>query len=151
MDMDNLGVLTPSVTGTYLIDYDLIDPQAGSISGEGNRNFTNFGTSAPRVRINGGLQWTNGAHSANIFVRHINGYTDDQNGGIQIDSDTRVDIQYSLAINEYLNRDKLATITIGARNVGNKKPPQVFTNGGFDSKVHDPRGRLLYFGVDLEL
>jgi iron complex outermembrane receptor protein len=35
-------------------------------------------------------------------------------------------------------------------NAFDKAPPQVFTNGGFDSKVHDPRGRMIYFGVDVE-
>ncbi len=145
-----IGTFTHSIEGTYIIDYDLVDPLAGPVDGEGNRNFANFGTSAPTLRINGGIQWSNGAHSANVFVRHINSYTDDQNGLIEIGSDTRVDIQYALAINEYMNRDKLAQITIGGRNITGEKPPQVFTNGGFDSKVHDPRGALLYFGVDLE-
>ncbi len=150
IDMGDTGTLTPSVTGTYLLNYDVIDPQAGAVDGEGNRNFENFATSAPQLRLNAGLQWTKGAHSFNAFVRHIDSYTDDQNGGIVIDSDTRIDLQYALAIHEYLDRDKLAQITIGGRNITGEEPPQVFTNGGFDSKVHDPRGALLYFGLDVE-
>ncbi len=146
-----MGTITPSIEGTYLDSYSLEDPLAGTISGAGNRNFANFGTSAPKWRVNGGLKWAKGAHSANVYIRHINSYSDDQNGGISIKSDTRVDVQYSVKVNEFLGSDKLAAITIGARNVTNETPPQVFTNGGFDSKVHDPRGRLLYIGVDLEL
>lgn len=150
IDMGELGEITPSITGTYLLNYDVVDPQAGIIDGEGSRNFQNFATSAPQLRMNGGLQWQNGAHSFNAFVRHIDSYIDDQNGGIAIDSDTRVDVQYALAINEYMDRDKLAQVTIGGRNITGERPPQVFTNGGFDSKVHDPRGALLYFGLDVE-
>ena len=150
IDLGAAGTLTPSVTGTYVLNYDIVDPQAGAVDGEGVRNFTNFGTSTPQLRLNGGLQWANGAHSVNVFVRHIDGYLDDQNGLSQIDSDTRLDVQYALAINEYMNRDKLAQITIGGRNITGERPPQVFTNGGFDSKVHDPRGALLYFGLDVE-
>lgn len=151
IDTAETGVFTPSFQGTYLINYDLVDPLAGFVDGEGNRNFTNFGTSAPTFRFNAGVNWRNGAHSANVFIRHINSYLDDQNGNARIDGDTRVDIQYSLAINQYMNRDKLANVTIGVRNLFDQTAPFVATNGGFDSKVHDPRGRLLYFGVDLEL
>lgn len=149
IDLGGMGTLTPSVTGTYIIDYDIVDPQAGAISGAGNRNFNNFGTATPELRLNGGMQWENGAHSVNLFVRHIDGYTDDQNG-VPIDSDTRLDVQYALAINELMDRDKLAQVTFGGRNITGEEPPQVFTNGGFDSKVHDPRGALLYFGLDVE-
>ena len=145
------GVLTPTFQGTYVLNYDLVDPQAGAVDGEGVRNFTNFGSPTPQLRFNAGLQWQSGAHSANLFVRHIGNYLDDQNGLSTIPSDTRLDIQYSLAINEYMNRDKAAAVTIGVRNLTDETAPQVFTNGGFDSRVHDPRGRLLYFGVDLEL
>lgn len=149
IDLGGMGTLTPSVTGTYIIDYDIVDPQAGAISGAGNRNFNNFGTATPELRLNGGMQWANGAHSVNLFVRHIDGYTDDQNN-VPIDSDTRLDVQYALAINELMDRDKLAQVTFGGRNITGEEPPQVFTNGGFDSKVHDPRGALLYFGLDVE-
>lgn len=151
IDAGSIGQITPSFVGTYVLNYDLDDPQAGAVDGEGNRNFNNFGSPTPQLRYNAGLEWQNGAHSANVFVRHIDSYTDDQNGGIPVDSDTRVDIQYALAINEYLDRDKAAQVTIGVRNLFDERPPQVFTNGGFDSRVHDPRGTLLYFGVDLEL
>jgi len=144
------GTITPSFQGTYILNYDIVDPQAGAVDAEGIRNFTNFGSLTPQLRFNAGLAYSNGAHTANLFVRHIGSYLDDQNGLIDIESDTRVDVQYSLAINEYLNRDQLAAITIGARNIFGVTAPQVFTNGGFDSRVHDPRGALLYFGVDLE-
>lgn len=166
IDAGDFGVFTPSFNGTYILNYDLIDPLAGAVDGEGRRNFTNFGTSTPQLRYNVGLNWRNGAHSANVFVRHIDDYLDDQNcaGGVakvagacpagvsfaEVDSDTRVDLQYSLAINEYMKRDRLAAVTIGVRNLTGERAPFVATNGGFDSKVHDPRGRLLYFGVDLE-
>ena len=150
-DIDtDIGTITPSFNGTYILNYDLVDPQAGAVDGEGVRNFTNFGSPTPQLRFNAGLGWQNGAHSANLFVRHIGSYNDDQNGLIEIGSDTRIDLQYSLAINEYLGRDELAVVTIGGRNILGETAPQVFTNGGFDSRVHDPRGALLYFGVDLE-
>ncbi len=146
----DFGTVSPSFNGTYVINYDLVDPQAGAVDGEGVRNFTNFGSPTPELRFNAGLEWSSGAHSANVFVRHIGSYLDDQNGLIDIGSDTRIDLQYSLAINEMLGRDNAAIFTVGGRNITGEIAPQVFTNGGFDSRVHDPRGALLYFGLDLE-
>lgn len=153
IDAGAIGVFTPTFEGTYILTYDLQATASGPvIDGAGNRNFTNFGESTPEFRFNAGLAWQNGAHSANIFVRRIGSYFDDQPTGpdARIDSDTRVDVQYSLAINEYMGREQLAQITIGARNITGTTAPFVATNGGFDSRVHDPRGRLLYFGVNLE-
>ncbi len=153
IDAGGLGVFTPSFEGTYILTYDLqATPGGPVVDGAGNRNFTNFGESTPEFRFNAGLAWRNGAHSANLFVRRIGGYLDDQPTGPDtlIDSDTRVDAQYSLAINEYMDRDQLAQVTFGVRNLTGATAPFVATNGGFDSRVHDPRGRLLYFGVNLE-
>ncbi len=153
IDAGNLGVFTPSFEGTYILTYDLqATPGGPVIDGAGNRNFSNFGESTPELRFNAGLSWKNGAHGANLFVRRIGSYFDDQPAGpdVRIDSDTRVDAQYTLAINEYMGRDQLAQLTIGMRNLTGTTAPFVATNGGFDSRVHDPRGRLLYFGVNLE-
>ncbi|MEM1192129.1 MAG: TonB-dependent receptor [Pseudomonadota bacterium] len=144
------GTLTPSFTGTYVFNYQIDDPQAGEVSGEGIRNFTNFGSPSPELRFNAGLQYENGPHGVNIFVRHIGSYLDDQNALAEIGSDTRLDVQYSLAINEFMNRDKLAVATVGVRNATGTRAPFVATNGGFDSRVADPRGALLYFGLDLQ-
>ena len=145
-----VGTVTPSFQGTYIINYDVDDPQAGEVDGEGVRNFTNFGSPTPQLRFNAGLGWQNGAHSANIFVRHIGSHLDDQNGLVDIDSDTRLDIQYAISLAEYLDRDKAASVTFGVRNATGTRAPTVATNGGFDSRVADPRGALLYFGLDLE-
>ncbi len=35
-------------------------------------------------------------------------------------------------------------ISFGAINLLDEDPPHVATNGGYDSKVADPRGRVLY-------
>ena len=142
------ATVTPIFEGNYVLKYDLQTTANGPvIEGAGKRNFTNFGSPAPELRFNAGLQIDAGAHSFNVFGRYIDSYLDDQNGGATIDSDFRVDVQYSVAINEYFNRDELLKLTVGARNVFDKTPPRVATNGGFDSRVHDPRGALLTVGL----
>jgi iron complex outermembrane receptor protein len=146
-----IGTLVPFFQGTYVLDYDLEDPQAGSVDGVGNRNFTNFGTSVPRFRFNTGFNWIMNAHRLDLYGRSISGYEDDQNAGEDIDSHFTVDARYSLSLGEYFDAIGEGTaLNVGVINAFDKAPPQVFTNGGFDSKVHDPRGRMIYFGVDVE-
>ena len=147
-----IGTIVPFVSGTYVVNYDLDDPQAGEVSGAGSRNFNNFGTSVPELRFNAGLAWQKGNHSLNLFARHIDSYTDDQNAGQTVDSHTTFDAQYKINLGDMIGSDAVEglSLTVGAINFTDEDPPQVFTNGGFDSKVHDPRGRLLYIGTDIE-
>lgn len=145
------ATIVPFIQGTLVFDYDLEDPQAGDVDGAGNRNFTNFGTSVPAHRFNTGFNVIKDAHRLDIFGRYIDSYDDDQNGGRQIDSHFTVDGRYSLNIGQFIDALGEATsLNVGVINAFNEDPPQVFTNGGFDSKVHDPRGRLLYAGIDIE-
>lgn len=145
------GTFVPFVQGTYVLDYDLDDPQLGEISGAGSRNFNNFGTSVPELRFNTGFNWVKDAHRLDVFGRFIDSFEDDQNDNINIDSHFTVDARYALNIGEYFSSAliKDTAFTVGVINAFDQDPPQVFTNGGFDSKVHDPRGRLLYVGLDV--
>jgi len=143
--------VVPFFNGTYVFDYELQDPQAGFIEGAGNRNFTNFGTSVPRHRFNTGFNLITDAHRLDVFGRFISAFDDDQNPGETVDSHFTLDARYSFNFAEYFDVLGDATsINVGIINAFDEDPPQVFTNGGFDSKVHDPRGRLLYAGIDLE-
>jgi len=101
----DLGVATlvPFIQGTYVIDYDLEDPQAGSVDGAGNRNFTNFGTSVPKHRFNTGFNLLNDTHRLDVFGRYIDSYDDDQNDGQEIDSHFTVDARYSLKIGQFVD------------------------------------------------
>lgn len=141
-------IITPSFEGNYVFDYDLQQSVNGPvIEGAGVRNFTNFGSPTPELRFNAGLQLQAGAHAFNIFGRYIDSYLDDQNNLAEIESDFRVDLQYSVSINEFFDRDELLQLTVGARNVFDVTAPRVATNGGFDSRVHDPRGTLITVGL----
>jgi iron complex outermembrane recepter protein len=158
-----MGRFTPSINATYIVSYDLIDPQAGSIDGLGLRNYSNIGVSTPELRMNFGLNWMNDNHSANIFVRYIDSYEDDQNcangtlfsaacteGFKGIDSQVTIDAQYNVNLSAMFETNSSYVLTIGGINLTDENPPQVFTNGGFDSKVHDPRGRQVYARLAIE-
>jgi outer membrane receptor protein involved in Fe transport len=81
----------------------------------------------------------------NVYLRHIDAYRDDQapagSAQADIDSFLSADAQYSFV---WDRPDHSLSFAVGAINLLDEDPPRVATNGGYDSKVHDPRGRLLY-------
>ncbi len=144
----DIGSVMPFFEGTYVLNYDIVDPQAGAIEGAAARNFSNFGSPTPEWRWNAGIAFGNDTHDARFYVRHISGMDDDQviagvvNG--DIDSHTTVDAQYTLNLGGLLDGADGSNIQIGVINAFDKRPPVVATNGGFESRTHDPRGRMVY-------
>lgn len=158
IETDSMGRFMPTLQMTYVTKYELDDPQAGLIDGAGRRNFTNIGVSSPELRANLGINWRSGAYSANLFARYISAYDDDQNcadgaairtgcvaaGLKEIESHTIFDGQVNIDVSALMDTETSYLLTLGGINLFDENPPQVFTNSGFDSKVHDPRGRQLY-------
>jgi outer membrane receptor protein involved in Fe transport len=140
--LKNLGELIFGFDATHIAKYQIVDPFAGVVNGAGSRNFNNFGTSTPTWRFVGSTQWRYRSHEAFVFVRFINSYTDDQNN-LPIGSHTTVDLQYNFTFGDP-DDDKAFRFSLGVINLFNNFPPTVLTNQGFDTKVHDPRGRMVY-------
>jgi outer membrane receptor protein involved in Fe transport len=145
---DGGGSLRLGVDSTYILSYDISDPQAGQVDGVGRRNFGNFGTSTPQWRANAFATWQRERHAVNGFVRYIDSYVDDEVELGQgpafytpIDSLVTIDAQYALTLRGIA---AAPTLSFGVINLTDEEPPHVATSGGYDSKVHDPRGRLLY-------
>lgn len=156
------GIFSPSFIATYVRHYDLNDPQAGRVDGVGQRNFTNIGVSSPELRFSLGLNWQHSAYSANVFLRFISSYEDDQNckegtlnlgnclnGFKKIESHSTADAQFKVDLSQVFTTNNRYEFTLGGINLTNEDPPQVFTNSGYDSKVHDPRGRQLYARIGI--
>ncbi len=148
-----LGVFAPSFVGTYLLNYDLEDPFAGQIDGLGSRNGANFGVPTPRLRFNAGLGWTSGLHSANVFGRYVGSLRNDEALPAanplaplvnNLSSQITLDAQYSLDVSELLKLESRAVLSVGGTNLTSVEPPPVNEPIGFESRVHDPRGRILY-------
>jgi len=151
-DAGALGIFQPSFEGTLIIDYDLVDPSAGAIVGVGSRNQSNIGSPTPETRWNAGLTYLNGPFFANFFARRIGGFEDDQlgNDGAQVAGQTRFDIQGGVDVAEWIGFAKSTVFTVQVTNLTDEEPPFVATGGGFESRVSDPRGRLIRFGVKAE-
>jgi len=144
-DMAGGATLTLGADATVITSYDLDDPQVGRVDGLGKRNYTNFATSAPKLRATAFVRFDRENHGFNAYLRHIDNYWDDQSG-MNIASHFTVDAQYTFRWRGNFG----PALSFGAVNLLDEDPPSVITNGGYDSKVHDPRGRVLYARASFE-
>jgi len=129
-----------SNTLTYNASYDITSGAGLRIDGLGQRNNLNFGRPLPEFRNNTVIAWTKNNHSAAISAFYIDSYIDDTDGS-DIDSFFTVDLRYSYFFQAIVNGVELA---VGVLNVSDEDPPRATGIHGFDSFMHDPRGRLAY-------
>lgn len=142
-----LGDFAIRTNATYVSSYDLKQTSgSATINGVGSRNANNIARSLPRVRGNMSFDWGYENHSANVIVRYIHDYKNDAAGDEKIDAQTTIDLRYSLTLSELVDKGDL-TVSAGAINVTDEEPPEVATLLGYDTKVHDPRGRMLYVNL----
>ncbi|HET6347439.1 MAG TPA: TonB-dependent receptor [Myxococcota bacterium] len=145
----NAGQLAINLTGTYIRHY-LLQLSAASKEeeGAGNRNFLSYGRSLPRWRWNFGLGWTHGGHSAQATVHYIGSYANDADKNAKINPQATLDLQYGYGLGEVLGR--LTHLRVGVINAFNANPPFARGSASYDTKVHDPRGRLAYVSLAQE-
>ncbi len=144
----SLGSFNVGFRATYVSEYSFQQVAGGSTTeGAGNRNFTNPFTSVPEWRANANLDWVSGNHSAGAIVRFISSYDDDNGGGASIDSFTSLDLQYNYHIAKLFGSSEGTSLTVGILNVFDEDPPFAVGVQGFDSKVHDPRGQMVYVRI----
>ena len=150
-DLGGLGVITPTFTGTLITNYDIQVEEGGPvINGLGSRNFNTLGDPTPEIRVNVGLNWAKDNHNFNFFARRIGSVDDDQNPGSEVESQTRFDMRYAYNLAGFVEQLQNATFSVGVINLTDEEPPFVATNGGFESRISDPRGRLINFGLDVK-
>ena len=148
-DAGRFGGFTATLNMSRVFTYELADPIIGVVDGLGSRNFTNFGVPTPKTRGNIGLNWVgpDGNHAANVFVRHIGGYDDDNTPGDRVEDLTTLDVQYSVRTPGFAGLEEGPTLTLGARNILDELPPGVVSRSGYDSLTHSPLGRQVYLTV----
>ena len=145
-----------SAEATHILSYDIVATEGGDvIDGAGNRNRTNIGAATPEWRGNATFLVSNSFAKASLTGRYISSFTNDEgaNPGETIDDFFTVDGQVSFNI-PTINlgyKEVAPTITIGATNLFNEEPPFADTLNAFPfaTRVHDPRGRVVYVRTGL--
>lgn len=125
------------------------------INGKGKRNFQTIGAPAPELRFNTGFDWFLDNHSVNLTVRYTDSYEmsstpsaliagfNGRTPNARIDDHVTVDLQYAYQFPDMFGFSG-PTFAIGANNLFDEDPPRLDDGPGFDSKIHDPRGRIVY-------
>ena len=142
-----------SADATLLTRFDVDSSGEGFADQLGNRNDTNGFAPTPELRFNLGVAWRRGAHAANLTVRYVDSYRNDEVASLpKIASWTTLDANYSYVLEDLFGGE--VTLFLGARNLTDKDPPPLPSGRegvhrynlrpGFDGFVHDIKGRTLY-------
>jgi iron complex outermembrane recepter protein len=158
-----LGSFSVFLNASQIYEYEFQESaSAPKRDGLGKQNYQTIGAPAPELRGNVGFDWMRGNHSANITVRYVEDYEmsttpsaviaflNGRTPGKEIDHMATVDAQYSYQLPEMFGM-QAATISLGLINAFNEEPPAIDLGPGYDSKIHDPRGRILYGRISMSL
>jgi iron complex outermembrane receptor protein len=139
------GQVGLSNNSTYINSFEIeAAPGAPVVQGAGSRNLLNQFRTIPKLRSNTILEWTRNQQAANIIVRYIGKFQDDLTFQ-EVPSFTTLDVQYSYSFESPLSMLRNLTLAVGAINVlGRSAPVLIDEPWGYDSSVHDPRGRMVY-------
>lgn len=143
-----IGQFRLNADWTHVTKYDvLLTAGAAPINGVGNVNFNNLGRSMPQDRVEYGISWSKGSSELNLRGHYISGYKNDRTGitSTRIDDWNSFDLQYNVTFDGIGGG---TVLTVGAINLFDKAPPLAQLNLGFDPMVHDPRGRVIYIGLN---
>jgi outer membrane receptor protein involved in Fe transport len=142
----NVGLFSIGNMTSYVSKFDLLASEgAPKIDGAGKRNEQNsLARAMPEVRSNTTFAWSTDRHQAALIIRYISEYEDSRG---DIDSWIVGDLQYTYTFD--LGSESRVSLTLGALNLTDEDPPDALGQGagneyGYDTKVHDPRGRMLY-------
>jgi len=144
-----LGIFLTSFNSSWIESYRLQETNDGpTIDAVGSRNGLNIARSLPELRANLNTSWTRNQHNLTLITRYISNYKDDGNNDASISESYNFDCIYGY---KYISRTAMeAEFSIGVINIFDQDPPQVETILGYDSKIHDPRGRLLTAEISIK-
>ncbi|ALU45402.1 hypothetical protein [Pseudoalteromonas rubra] len=96
------------------------------------------------------MNWSDGEHSANIYLRHVASYENDVSGE-SISSFNTIDLQYSVNLGEVVRENSETRLIAGIVNAPDEDPPFVAIAGSYDPRTGDPRGRRAYIKIQLSI
>ena len=156
-ETEKIGSFDLSIKATNLFDFLTPDGEV-MVNRVGRFNYAAHTHSLPRLRLNTFLDWTYGNTRYSLIGRYVDGY-----------KNLRVIPEASLA-NGYTNKvgsflvfdiaavrliefkDQQLTLGISLINAFDESAPLLYNapDFSFDTRLHDPRGRLLNFSLNYE-
>lgn len=149
-DTGSAGAFSLVANVSRLLSYSIRESTDGpSIDALGRRNETNSGFPAPKLRGFATLGWDLDAITANATVRYTDDVVDDSPGGRTLDSYTTLDLQFSYRLPIITEGREASRISVGAINLFDELPPRAVSTLGYEPRLYDPRGRMVYVRLDL--
>ena len=142
------GDLSPFAEGTVILRYDVTN--AGQrTDGLGRLNRGNVGAPNQAFKANAGLRFSRGVANANLLLRHVGAYEDDN--GEDIDAFATLDANVGIDLGATLGRGTATTLRFGVINLTDADPPFVNVAGSYDVRSADPRGRRVFARLEMRL
>jgi len=159
-ELENAGRFSVSLGGNYYDTWEYQQsPNSPFRDARGVSNSTTaFAPPISKYRVNLGLTWFSGNHSANITTRYIDDmiydqdtFTDGFSAGdvTHINSFARSDARYSYNFSDWFNTE--GRLTVGITNVFDHMPQKLPQRNGLESRIDDPFGRQFYMSLDFDL
>src|SRR5690606_29975388 len=158
-----VGEFGAQLSWAYLNRYDLVpierpfatEPQR-EVDAVGRRNHDNFARSLPEHKGNLVLSWLSpeARHYTALTLRYVDEVEFDDPAAVAvgmgvIDDHLTLDLLYQYDFS--LTGTESLTLALGVVNLTDEDPPEAFLFNGYDSTLHDPRGRLVYGKITLSL
>lgn len=162
----DLGDFVFTLDGTYFVDYTLTEFDGSQRVMVGfNNGDTGKAPPLPEMKFNFGISWMRGAYTARILTK----YTDDvefgtlapitlanppaTTAGIRrtVRGGYRSDINVGYTMDSIMGFGESANINLAVRNVFDWEPTRLNIQGGLETRLYDPYGRVFTLSLDVEM
>jgi iron complex outermembrane receptor protein len=149
-ETERAGTFSLNANLSWLLSYDIREAEGGPLlDALGRRNETNSGYPAPEWRGFATFGWELDAFSASATLRHTGQLIDDAPGGRVLADLTTVDLQLSWRLPSWSGGDNGFRFSLGAQNIFDELPPRAVSTLGYEPRLYDPRGRILYVRAEV--
>ena len=156
-ETEKIGSFDLSIKATNLFDFLTPDGEV-MVNRVGRFNYAAHTHSLPRLRLNAFLDWTYGNTRYSLIGRYVDGYKN-----LRVIPEASLASGYTNKVGSFLVfdiaavrliefKDQQLTLGISLINAFDESAPLLYNapDFSFDTRLHDPRGRLLNFSLNYE-
>ena len=164
--LNNWGDFAVSLDVTHFMEYKLTEFNGKERVMVGFHNGdTGKAPPLPETKFNLGLNWMMGSHSARILAK----YTDDVEFGLlapvtlanapattaglrrDVKGGYRADFNYGYSMDSLFGFGESANVSLAVRNMFDWEPTRLPIQGGLQTRLYDPFGRMFSLSLDVEM
>jgi outer membrane receptor protein involved in Fe transport len=149
-ETERAGTFSLNANLSWLLSYDIREAEGGPLlNALGRRNETNSGYPAPEWRGFATFGWELDAFSASATLRHTGELIDDAPGGRVLMTSPLWICNCRGGCPSWSGGDNGFRLSLGAQNIFDELPPRAVSTLGYEPRLYDPRGRILYVRAEV--